>query len=318
MNRTTLNNETPLNKKDFSWQGENDNPFAIKKEKRWKSKLEIFILFFSLFTTLGFLLFHPFFKITKTEIFGLQRIGEAEVREDISGLLEHKIFGIFPADSYLATDIKEIADILKARFPFSSVIIKKEFPNLLTVEVEEQISTVIYDSGKDYSYLNMEGSVVEKIRSVSEDEWRIEIKISTTTAETGEIIEKKEETGRWHTPPIKKIISEMGDYPLIYDSRGKETYLNALVLNSQTIKGIVEWFNIINTRTDVPFGYAETGENEKVGIIHTREGWHIKAMFDPETIENQFIKLETVLSTVKDRRSLQYINVRYPERVYWK
>lgn len=209
-------------RRDFSWQGRHHNPYTHKEEKDHTLR-NIIILTVCILTMLGIGVYHSYFKINSIEVFGLQRIENQELKETVHGILDYRTLGIIPHNSYFLTDIDEVRDILKERFPISSIVVEKKFPNNLKLTIEEKISTLIYDNGEDYSYMDMEGNIVEKVMNVGDHEWNIVKNITTSTNERGDIETHEEIVEKTHKPNIQMVIDELGNYPIVYDKRKKET-----------------------------------------------------------------------------------------------
>ena len=232
-------------KKDFAWHASKSNPFTKEERLSWKQKIEIILIFVSVFSTFGFLIFHPYFYINNINIQGLKRIEKQEFLEAVNGAIDYKKFLVLPTESYLILSTNELEEVLKLKFALSSITVKKNFPNALSIFVEEEISTIIYDNGKQYSYLGLDGSIVEILRNVGDDEWLIETKSVTSTNEEGIEIQELKEISRKHNPPIKNINNNFGDYPILYDIRKKEGNVNDKMLQVETIRGILEWFSLL-------------------------------------------------------------------------
>jgi cell division septal protein FtsQ len=310
--------DSTANKKDFAWSKKTkSNPYSHKPDKKWKRRVQFFIIIASTITMMGVLFFHHFFYIQNINISGLQRIEEIEFRDSIDGLLDYKRFFLLPNRSYILTDVDEIKDILKSKFPILSITVQKSFPNSLSISVEEELSTIIYDNGQEYSYLGLDGGIVEKLRKIGIDEWNIKTKVTTSTDELGEIISKEEEISREHILSVKNIINEMGDYPIVYYINGPDGEINDVVLQENTVNGIIEWFNLINRQTDIPFGYIIIENEVGDAVIKTREGWYMNVKVN-KNIETQFESLQTVLRDKVTRPNFNYIDLRYKSRVFWQ
>lgn len=313
-----LSSDDSVKKKDFDWHRRKMNPhWRDKDSSNWKRIIQIAILIISFFTMLGFGIYHPFFHIDDFQVQGLQRINEKEFKNAVCGMIDYRKLLVFPGKSYFLVDVNEVKNIIKDRFPIEKVIVKKVFPNVVTVQLEEKISTIIYDNGKQYSYLGMEGNVVEILRRVGDDEWNIKTEVTTSTNEQGEEIREEKEIERSHRPSVSIIIKEIGDYPIVYDKRGKEAGLNQQVLNKETIVGIISWFNFISKQTEIPFGYIVLENEIGDGVIKTREGWDLRVKINNE-VEMQFKRLKHILKEEVKRPNLNYIDLRYQDRVYWQ
>lgn len=305
-------------KKDFSWEKRKKNPFwKGMEEVDWEKRAEIGIFVLAIITMVFLGLYHSFFHIRSIEITGLQRITEMEIRDTALGIINYNRLLIFPGESYFIVNLDEVRDILKDKFPIDSIIVSKIFPDTIQINIEEKISTIIYDNGKYYSYIGTDGNVVETLRKVGDDEWQEKTQITTSTNETGEIQTHTEILERNHKPVIRNIITEMGDYPIVYDKRDKNAELNTQVLDSKTVFGIIDWFNLINKRTDIPFGYIIIEGELGDGTIMTSGGWKIQVKLYDE-VEKQFEELQYVLKEKINRNNLNYIDLRYLGKVYWQ
>ncbi len=303
--------------KDFDWHTPKSNPFKQTKEINWKKRIEISILVTILLSILGIMIYSPFFNIKKIEVNGLKRINQSEIIDNVMIMTNYKNFLIIPKNNYFTVDLNEVNDILKQKYPIQKITTQKVFPNKLKIDIEEKISKVIYDNGKTYSYLDESGKVVEILRQVGDDEWIIKKENVTSTNELGEEILEEKEIDRSHQLPIDKIISEMGDYPIIYTKiAANDIKINDIVLDPEKISGIIQWFNLLEKITDVDFAYFLIEDGFGGGIIKTRNGWDIKVK--TTDVNAQLTELEYILKNKVGKNNLFYIDLRYPGRVYWK
>jgi len=305
-------------RKDYAWHTSKANPLHPDQDEiDWKKRIEILILIFSLLTLVSIGLYSNFFKIKEVKIDGLQRINKSEINDTVFGVINYKKFFIFPRESYFLVNVGEIGSILKKRFPLESIIVKKTFPNILQIILEEKISTIIYDNGKEYSYLDTEGQVVEIIRKIGDDEWKREIEIVTSTNELGEEISEEKIIKENHQPNITQIIEEMGDYPIIYDTRDQKIEIKSKVIDQKIVQGAIDWFNLINKNTDIPFGYITIYNGIGDGVIKTRDGWSLLVKLNGD-VKAQFDELQYLLKQKISRDNLNYIDLRFPDKVYWQ
>lgn len=318
LDKLDISNSQVGHKKDFAWQKGFNNPYKLKEPLSFKKKLEIFLLIVSLFGTFFIIIFHPFFHINKINIDGLQRIKESEIKEDVLGIMKDKKLALFPKTSYFFTDIDEIRDILKDKYPIESITLKKSFPNELLIILEEKISTIIYDDGNKYSYLGLDGNIVETLGRVDENEWIENIEITTTTLADGTIRQEKKVIERLHKPNINNILSKFGNYPIVYDSRNtSSTESISPLIKPEIVSGIINWFNFLNKKTEIPFGFITIEDGMGHGLISTREGWNLLVSLSGRFNE-QVDELNLLLKEKIDRKNLNYIDLRYPDKVYWK
>ena len=304
--------------KDFAWHSAKRNPLSIDRRPQSRFKLLVAVAGISIAASVLVGVYHSFFRISNVAVVGLQRINQKEFEEATLGIINYRRFFILPGNSYFLVDVEEIKNIIKERFPVESVLVKKSFPATLSIEVEEKISTLIYDNGKEYSFLDADGNLVEIVKQVGEDEWIKKTQISTSTNEKGEVVEEIKILESIHTPNVKRIVTEMGDYPILFDKRGQTVALNAGAINKKLAGGIISWFNLINKKTDISFGYVIIEDERGEGEIMTGAGWRLKVGLS-EDIDLQFSELQHLLTKEKvNLSSLNYVDLRFLGKVYWQ
>lgn len=303
--------------RDFAWKKRKENPFHYEEPTQaWKKRFAFGTIIVCFFGVIGLVLYHPFFYITQISVKGTERVQEEEIKKAILGTVDYKKFLVLPGKSFFVVDVEEIKDVLKARFPLSTVEVRKTFPHYISAEVREKISTIIYDNGKQYSYIGLDGKIVEVLRVVGADEWQHEVRMVSTTIATSTVELKQEIVSSKHIIRAERIKKEMGNYPIVYDKRTVEGTVNSSMLQPETVQSVVTWFQFLSSYTDIPFGYIVIDDELGDAVIYTTQGWFIKVRFSH--IEEQFEALKLVLGKHAARDQLQYIDVRYKGKVYWQ
>ena len=307
-------------RRDFAWQGrEIENPFIHEKASKKLIYLNLFIIIISILTIFSVFVFHPFFNINDIQIEGLQRIKKIDLLETINGILNYKKLGLIRENSYVFSNVNEIKDVLKERYPIEKIIVKKSFPNKLSIIIQEKISTIIYDNGLEYSYVDLDGKIVEIMRKISDYEWKdITQKVVTTTI-TGESITTTIVVGKLHEPDIATIKKDLGNYPIIYDKNNiQEVNINENVLDKAEVIILINWFKQLDNNEKIPLKYFIFEDNKQDLTIKTYKGFYIKTRFDRE-VTAQINKLNSLYKEKIDNNIfLNYIDLRYPDRIYWK
>ena len=307
-------------RRDFSWQGREENPYATHENSTWKKKIYAITIVISLLLTICIGIYSNTFKIQHISIRGLHRISESDIRATIQGILNYKEFGLFPHYSYFISNIDEIKFVLKDRYPIEKIILEKKFPNNLNVTIEERLSTLIYDNGKEYSYIDLNGNFIETLRKVNEYEWEYTTLTTTSTNEQGEIEIHTEIVEQIHKPDIHAIIQELGDYPIVYDdAQAEDTQSqNDPVLERKTVEYIIDWYNSLKKMTQIQLKYFIIENTIGDITIQTYQGWSIKTRLD-RPAETQIGELETILQEqLHNDIPSSYIDLRYADRIYWK
>ena len=310
------------NPRDFAWSKPRyQRHMPTQQSRPWQLRIKVILLTVFLLSTIGILVYHPFFHIKNVHVEGSQRISKTELENAAIGIMQDdKFLFIFPRKNYFLVNVTEIRDILKDRFSLLSIRVTKTFPHSLEIEVEEKLSTIIYDNGAYYAYLGLDGRIVEQIRRVGEDEWTSITKTVTSTNESGEVVQEEKVIERYHTPHAQSVQAEVGDFPVAYDKTAvdKTGAVNEQVLESTYAKRIIEWFTAIDSETDLVFSYLVIDNGLGDARIITKEGWEVRIQLSQDT-SPQFERLTYLLKQkISSTANLQYIDVRYQDRLYWQ
>jgi len=305
-----------VHEKDFDWRKRRENVFHRTSEEGGHLRMKLSFLCFTLVCLISVLIYHPYFHIQTITLSGLVRVSEQSVRDAVNGLLDTGF--VFPTRAYTFVSTDDVEEVLMARFPISHVVVKKEFPNTLHVTVEEKISTIIYNNGHTFAYLNMSGQVVELLRAVGDDEWSIEWEQVTSTDSLGNEFLEKREVSRTYEVNGRRIVAEMGDYPIIYADRPDQLAINDAVLDEATAQTVVNWFEQLQKQFDIHFDYLEINESNGEGTLMTRQGWEMKIRTTGE-VESQIDRLKLFLKNSSvNLDALRHVDLRYEGRVYWE
>ena len=68
---------------------------------------------------------------------------------------------IWPKNNYFLSSAGKIAELLNQKYSLNRVEARKKFPHILEVDLEEKISSVIYDNGEKYFLLDDHGTVLK-------------------------------------------------------------------------------------------------------------------------------------------------------------
>lgn len=309
-------------KKDFSWNERTKNPFHTPHERKIvRERITVCMLIVVILSTFGIVLYHPMFQVKIITTTGLQRIPEQAFTDATIGIFDSfsPLF-IIPGTNYFFLHIEKTAEILTTRFPLASISITKTFPNQVSIAVTEKVSTIIYDNGSEYSYIGLDGTIIETIRTVGDNEWIEQYTTSTSTLDDGTVTSSKKLVSRTHTVDPNKIKAEMGDYPYIYhiDADTPQTKeLDAIILSPDVVEQILTWHQESKYHSYIPEIYfveiREKGRSTKLMLDHYRY-----ILIDATTSAKQQIEqLQQALTNI-DIDTITYIDLRYKGRVYWQ
>lgn len=290
------------------------NPYRRVEEKKRGLPLSIKLvfLFIILFSWIALVIYLPYFHINKIVYFGLDIIQKEEIENYIktSYLDDWKIW---PHNSYFLSSSGEIAKLLNQKYSLNSVEVRKQFPNTLEVDLEEKISSVIYDNGEKYFLLDAQGSALKYLGETGSQMPTTTITTATSTTSSSTLLAVNTVTS--HKPDYLKIKSSFGNYPIIFDTR----YLPVAekqnnILSQQIITGTIAWRDQLEKEGIGSVKYFIT-ENPLAGLGAVTNK-NITIYWQPTSDLNlQIINLKTVLRSEQPK---EYVDLRFGERVYWK
>jgi hypothetical protein len=291
------------------------NPYRRKHVFSIRTKVQILGIFLSIVVFFSLILYHPFFALTKVSISGLQRIEETNIRNTVESVLNYKKFFVLPGSSYVIADVGNIREVLIDKYPLATLSVKKSFPNSLSISIQEKITTVIFDNGSLYSYIGLDGRVVEIVGQVTDSEWEETYEVTTTTLADGTKKTEKKLVERIHTPAVDSLKRDLGSFPIVYDPTHIEVEINTKAMEESDVRGIIDWFNE-SQRLGIGFRYAKVAKSGGEADILTNSGWRILALLT--NVKTQVEQFNFVLDQKINTDNAEYVDLRYPGRVYWQ
>ncbi len=308
--------------KDFAWRGRKINPIQKVQPsgRATRTKIYIVLLFSCSLGMLGLFIYQPFFHISEVQVEGIERLTQQEIEQTVYGAMDYRKWFIFPAKSFVFVNTLEIANILNDRFPLNTVTVQKQFPNTLYIQLEERLSTVLYDNGEVYHFMGLTGKIVEPVRKVTDAEWRSKTAVVTSTNELGEEISETKEIGKYHTPDITALEHDIGVYPMIVDIGNDHSgtlEVNTEVMQESYVTQILDWYNILQNTLNIIPAYIDVSSPYR-SIIHVKDGPAIYITLPEGDSNAQIERLRTALNEIPSLDQISYIDVRYPGKIYWQ
>jgi len=140
-----------------------------KQKKIYENKLFwIFIsLFLIVFALFYFLCFYDLFQIKEINIVGNEKIQTIDLLRIIDSSSENEIFS-YPTKSIFLFDIPSVINEIYAKFPQADKAnLKREFPSVLTLEIEERIAAAIFSQNDQDFFIDEKGIAFEKIDKIN-------------------------------------------------------------------------------------------------------------------------------------------------------
>jgi len=289
------------------------NPY--RKELGHFTGFKYIIIILLLLFWVGLLIYLPNFRITKITFNGLNII---KINE-INGIVEKQIFARrwpIPSNNYFLINSEKIINLIENNFTVSDVKIEKKFPNNLIINIEEKISSVIYDNSQNYYLLDQTGDIVKNLKNVGANEFISStqlVTITTTTLAANTLRTTASTTLQTHLPDYQTIKKEFGDLPLIYDGRNS-TNTEGHWLSTNLINSVIEFYTQIKKQNlIIKYFYLDSPLGGVRAYINGP--WDVYFTPDPNTITTQLNNLKTF---IQNNKPIEYIDLRYGERIYWK
>ena len=230
-------------------------PYRVKKKKSifrnrffWLGIL-ILIVFIGLFY---FLVFSSFFQIKEIKISGnsafaeasadRQKISVENIQEVIEKEIEQRVL-FLPSKSIFLADFPKIKAKISETFPqIAQINFKREFPDTLTVTIEERKPTAVFNQEDLYFFLDKEGIIFEntlaggQLIKIKKAVKAKELKLGDRVLEKeliSAILEIESKLENDLKIPIEEVLVVSDERINIKTSDGWEIYLNP--------KGDIEW-----------------------------------------------------------------------------
>jgi len=252
------------------------------------------------------LVFTPNFRIEKVSVEGATEVSAQSIEETVLSILHEKIFNRIPKNNPVLLPNARITANIINKFPeIKSVnLIQKPLEHNLIIRIEERKPSAIW--------------------------CRVSPKIDELSATSSEIIAKDVQTGLFSAENCFFIdeqgfafkdapILSGGVVPTVYDETPQELVLKGTVFNPETLKFILEVkkeLGAVNLNlTDFVIKSQSAGDLE----ILAPDNWRIFFSLN-DSATSQANALKRVLAEeIKGKRSqLEYVDLRVPDRVYYK
>jgi POTRA domain, FtsQ-type len=319
----------PISARMISMPQSSRYPSATRKNAvSWKRRIFLSSLFLVIISWIGLMLYLPYFRINKVEFAGLTLINHDEISQFIKD--KYLSSKIIPKNNYFLVSKSKIAKDIAEKYATTKVEVTKIFPGVLSISIEEKITSIIYDNGSIYALLDNNGTVVLIIPNGDRDMPTNTIITSTTTLITNEeqapvitasssIATSTTMTGLndKHAPDWRKLSKTYISIPILYDAR-RQTVAEKQsgVLSSPFINALIDLQAQIR-ETGVGEVRYFTTDNPVAGVsATTNKPW--KILLQPSnSLTDQILNLKTLLDS-RNVQPAEYIDLRYGERVFWK
>ncbi len=248
--------------------------------RHWRNRVGLCVLAVVLLFWAYTLFATPFFAIQSIKIFGLNKIQPQEMQSRIRSFLVQRRWGIIPRNNIFLVSTKNLISYFQNDARIATIHAQKNYAERsLAVTIEERVPIYILSLPDRAFAIDKEGIAL--------------IPLSV---------------------PVPQ-----GTLPVILDKRERSATLGGKAIADEEIKLL----NILNTELMriAPFTSVTIGEpSEDALTFTTEEGWAIYFNLS-DTPQAQIERLKVLLmAKIKPaaRKKLQYIDLRFGERVYYK
>lgn len=296
---------------DFANEKPRRNPYFGKPEEhrtsRRRRKFLVALIVIAASVMSAVIIFHTQFQIhaDTIKVTGLKRISSQKFIEAINSILSDPLFLVLPRNNYALLNTEEMRGILLRRFAVDRITILKRFPNILEIAVTEKPPVIIYDNGYAYAALDGTGSVVELIRSLTDEE-KVVIATSSQT-----VI-------RPHIPAVDEWREKYPGAPVVFAPDARPMQLHAAVIEEKKVDTILLWSTFLRNAADIPVRYFILNNHGEEAFIATGEGWELRVRL-ADQFEAQTLNLTTALREhLLPRPNLEYVDLRFDNKLFWQ
>lgn len=276
---------------------------------------------------LYYLFYSEKFAIKEINVEGQQNISEYAIKNIIEEQFNKSRFLIFKQNNLLLFKKSLAGDNIKKSYVLDKLKINKEFPHSLRVIIDERVSTVIWLSKEgeeeEYYYLDLDGIVLGEIPLTEIEKLLTNKKTAPLGEESVEVMgllketDKKEQSQATKEKNNEKLKSIP---PYIVDLSGEKVNIKERVLDKKTINFAITLatkFREIFPDKKIKYFATPKKRSSRLHLI-TEEGW--EAFFESSRdLDEQLTNLKLVIKQkIKNLSRVQYIDLRFGERIYYK
>jgi cell division septal protein FtsQ len=254
----------------------------------WRGKLIAFLFFIFVSGLAYFIFFSPYFSINKIEISGLEKINYDEIRAIVDEQVASHRFFIFSQNNIFIFDEESAKNTLNEKYALNLLKINKSLPGVIKVFLEEKKPALVWKTAEKFYLIDWEGMVIREI------------------AET-------EVSGYLGNQPGAKMA-------VVFDDSNASLAIKNKILTSEAVQAINDLQNNLSRTTRLIISnFSMANHNDSTIKVRTSEGWDTYFSLTND-LNAQIVKLSAFLveKNLEERKGLQYVDLRFEDRVYYK
>lgn len=291
-------------KRRISHRKQYKNPFYPNKKagspllkKDFKIRFPKFVYLVIIIIFLFVFSYADVFQINNVEVSGTQRINQVEVEDLIYEQTEGRRYILFGQGSIFFFSKHQAKKVIAENLLLDEVKVKKSYFKTIKIEITEKQSGIGWVSGGSQYYLDLEGVALREIELGG-----------------GFIVEQSGE----NTDLIRSELSS-GDFPVVYDQSNGEVMIGQLVTTEKLVNFVLSLFDELSVVADFEISHftVERPFSREVTLV-TKEEWEARFKVGENPIIQGGILVSILQQKIKDRSNLEYVDLRFGEKVFYK
>lgn len=236
------------------------------------------------------------FQIQTIEVLGEPVVGTQEIKDVISQQLAKRRWLIFSQRNIFFFSPKRAERALARQYGEDYLTVKKKYFQTVIVSVNADISRIIWSANQQTFYLDTNGVA---LREAADPQSTVELSQGTTE--------------------VVRTQNQFGDHPLVFDESGTAVVIGQAATSPQLVEFITTVTAAVRARADFEIAhYTIMSPYADWLTLQTISGW--AAYFKTtDSAEAQVSRLLMVLAQkVTDRSKLEYVDLRYGDKVFYK
>lgn len=253
----------------------------------WLSKFILFLVIIAAGGFFYFIFYSSYFSIKNIKISGLEKINESEIRDIINAQINSRRIFIFKQSNIFIFDENLIKNKIDGKYALNFLKVEKGLPGNLNFEIQEKTPIIIWKTGDKYYSVDKDGIIIR------------------------EIPEGESQNNEIDQPESKMAV--------VFDENNEDVTIKETVLTIEAVQAVVKSQNSLFGMTGLSISNFRTTKRGETIKGLTNEGWetYFSATSD---LNAQIEKLKSFLGEKKpeDRQNLEYVDLRFPDRIYYK
>lgn len=286
-------------KKDYQRKKLTNPFFSSKRNKSGKGllgKIKIAVVSLLVFTGFFLLFSSDYFSVKNIVVSGNDRINASEIKQAVHSQLDQRRFVIFKQSNIFMFNKNTMENKLLENPLLEKADVKRKLPETLEVVIREKNNGLIWASGSKQYYLDLQGVAIRAIG-------------------TSDLVIEKNNQG---TDVVRPEASS-GNYPLVYDLSNEDVSIGRPATAAEMVAFISGLTREIEKTSDINIShYTMTRPYFPEVTLITKDGWEVRFKISDDYSKQARVLNSVLQQEIQNRNNLQYIDLRFGEKVFYK